>query len=1228
MTGEAGGEGTSDAGAATRMWAVARRDLGHYFRSPLFWIWLAVVAFLAYSLSTGAMTISTGSTSVGGSKAWITSQFGVAKTVALGVVPFYAFFVSIAAGTSVMRDEDEWGVGALLHATPLRPREYVWGKFAAVAALTLLVLSAHAALSVFCNHVLPHGGDASHLGPLALGNYLIPFAVLGVPPLALLAGATFLVGERSRSRMLIYLFPVAILLATVFLWTWSPGWLPPTVNRALAWIDVTGVRWLEETYYAVDRGVEFYNTTPIDWRAGFVVSRTLLVLTGLGAAAWSARRFASGLGEGGDVDDVERAEVDGPGSPPGSPAAEGAAPAARGTPSAGTPEMTQSAPGVVTAALRTARSELRELRRQPGLYLFVPLILTQVLGASLVDTGAFQTTLLTTAGGVADRAMEQLALLGCLLLLFYTVQALVRDEATGLGEIARSTPVPDTARFLGVGAAMMTVAGVLLLSAFAGGFIAMLVEGEVPLQVAPFLWTWGALLLPTFAVWIAFVQAVQALSGNRYVTYGVGLTALGVTLWEHTVGGGLDWATNWMLWNAVQWTDMGVFPLNAGALLANRAAYLTLAVVLVAFAARAYRRRDVDAVGRASRLKPSSLAGRWALFVPAALVPAAALVFTWSRVENGFQGDAGQGWEEDYWRRNRATWMRAGDPAVAGVRIDLELWPKQRRLASSGTMTLVNRQDTTLSAVALTGGFHWRDVEWTVGGEPGSPENRSGLYVFRPHGGLAPGDSLRVGFSFEGEYPRGWTENGGGGMQFVTPAGVVLNGLTPSFTPVPGFLGEVFGPPADERPEPRERPGDHYRGQTDPMRGLSAPFPVEISVTGPAKWRFNAVGRLAADSVHGQRRTMTWRTEEPVRMFNVVATRWDSISGRRTTVFHHPEHAFNADDVSGVLEAAREHYAEWFAPYPWAHLKVSEFPALSDYGMGMPGNIVFSEGVGFLSETEEDPSALFLVTAHEAAHQWWGTLLTPGEGPGGNVLSEGMAHFSTALLFEEERGAAARRGFLERLETLYAERRRPDAERSLLRTTGAEPGDGTVTYDKGGWVLWMLSREIGRDNMLRGLGAFIDRYRGGPDYPVLQDFIDHIRGYAPDTASYNLLVHRWFRDVVLPRYRVDRADLQRAGADGDWVTTARVRNTGTGEVPVEVAAVRGERSAAETSATASGAWRARRDTVVLGPGQSATVEFRTEFEPERVVVDPDVETLMLARESASAPLDGAVRGGT
>ena len=51
----------------------------------------------------------------------------------------YGFFASIAAGMAVISD-DEARVGDMLHSTPLRPGEYVWGKFLAILAGFLGVL--------------------------------------------------------------------------------------------------------------------------------------------------------------------------------------------------------------------------------------------------------------------------------------------------------------------------------------------------------------------------------------------------------------------------------------------------------------------------------------------------------------------------------------------------------------------------------------------------------------------------------------------------------------------------------------------------------------------------------------------------------------------------------------------------------------------------------------------------------------------------------------------------------------------------------------------------------------------------------------------------------------------------------------------------------------------------------------------------------------------------------
>jgi hypothetical protein len=136
------------------------------------------------------------------------------------------------------------------------------------------------------------------------------------------------------------------------------------------------------------------------------------------------------------------------------------------------------------------------------------------------------------------------------------------------------------------------------------------------------------------------------------------------------------------------------------------------------------------------------------------------------------------------------------------------------------------------------------------------------------------------------------------------------------------------------------------------------------------------------------------------------------------------------------------------------------------------------------------------------------------------------------------------------------------------------------------------------------------------DHPVLQDFSAALRPYATDPAAYDAFVRQWFHQVVVPEYRLSRARAQRAGQS--WKTTVEVENAGTGRMPVVVAAARGERFT-EDGKPGNG-YRDARATLVLGAGEKRRVEIVSAFQPEKVVVDPDVEVLQLRRKAAVAEL--------
>ncbi|HTK50315.1 MAG TPA: M1 family aminopeptidase, partial [Gemmatimonadaceae bacterium] len=421
--------------------------------------------------------------------------------------------------------------------------------------------------------------------------------------------------------------------------------------------------------------------------------------------------------------------------------------------------------------------------------------------------------------------------------------------------------------------------------------------------------------------------------------------------------------------------------------------------------------------------------------------------------------------------------------------------------------------------------------------------------------------------------------------------------------------------------EPRQYPDDFYEGVTEPAFGSLLPTMTRIRITTPAGFLANSVGEKISDSTANGRRTVVWKSDHPVMAFNVVVGRWDVKRGNGTALYYDHDHTYNVKEMSEALDAARKYYGEWFGAFPWKELKISEFPAIAIYAQGFPTNITFSEGIGFLTKSDPKTNLAFLVTAHESAHQWWGNMLQPGKGPSGDILSEGMAHFSTELLIDQVKGERDAAEFRKRIESRYGDQRHADAERKLLRLDGSKEGDETVTYDKSGWVFWMLMQRMGREATLRGMKDLIAAYSGNPDHPVLHDFVVHMRRYAADTASYDDFVKQWFDTVVVPEYRVHDAKTVEAPGGG-WVTTAEIENVGTGRMPIEVAAVQGERFPSDSTkkATPAQPYQAVTDSLTLGSKERQRVSIRTPFKPERVVVDPNVHVLQLRRQSAEAKL--------
>lgn len=1218
-----------------RTYEVFRLDLAHSVKRPLFWILILLLALCAYFLTTGNMQISSGDADVGGTKAHLTSEFAMARVLILLVFLLYTFFVAVGAGLIVIRDE-ETKVGEVLHGTPLTAGEYIWGKFLAVLVSFTGVLALQLAFHALSQHALADAKTAEFIGPFDVWNYVRPAALLCMPMLVFFAGTSFALGAMTRRPILVFFAPTAFFLVCVFfLWSWSPSWLDPRIDRLLMLVDPTGFRWLNETWLQVDRGVAFYNTQRIDLDAPFAISRWVVFAIGLSSVLFAKRRFAAAL--------RGRARVRA------KPSAQTAAPA--DTAAILEPTTTRR-PGFLREVREIARVEMRELRTSPGLYLFVPLIVLELIGVSMTRLGAFDTPALSTSGTLAAESMGLITTLVSFLLFFYMVESLIRERARGLASIYYATPVRTTSLLFGKTLANSFVGVVVLIAAFLADAIVLVIQGKVGLDVGPFLLLWGGCLVPTFVVWCSFVALVFAISQNRYATYGAAIVALALTGYLNAQGH-MNWVGNWPLWGVLSWSDMSPLALWKKELVLNRAFVLALAVLFTVVAVRFYGRRDRDAIHTLRSFAPAAIGRAALVHWPVLIVLAVPLVlgaWLYSNVQAGFQGDAADKKWKDYWRKNIATWEDAPVPAVTDVEVDLEIEPARRWLKSKGTLTLHNDRAEPLRQIPFTIAPHWENVEWTLDGAKIEPENRALLCVVTPKEPLQPGASLKIGYQFDGYSPKGATENGGGAGEFVLDGGTVLTSFSPTFVPLLGFR-DGYGVDEENRSDAKEYADDFYVGETDSAFGMNQPFTTSLRVTAPADYTVNGIGELVSSEEHDGKRTVHWKSDHPVTFFNVIAGRWAVKRGENTAIYYHPEHDYNLDEMVRALDGARRFYSEWFYPYPWKELKISEFPDYAQYAQGFATNISFSEGIGFLTKSDKKSAVALMVVSHEAAHQWWGNILNPGRGPGGNILSEGMAHFSTALLLEEIRGTQQRIEFLKSIEDRYGDGRRVDSERPLVKIDGSRPGDNTVTYDKGGWVFWMLLNHMGRERALEGCREFIRRYDGNRDHPVLQDFVAVMRAFAPDVETYDAFVKQWFFEVVAPQYELTNVAKAKIDAQGDgapaWDVTLTVKNTGTGRMPLEIAATRGERFPEEDDEDAAPVrdertdagvlaasstpsewgptdadqkdvepYRESRASVTLGADESATVTIRCTFDPALVLVDPDARVLQLERKRA------------
>ena len=260
----------------------------------------------------------------------------------------------------------------------------------------------------------------------------------------------------------------------------------------------------------------------------------------------------------------------------------------------------------------------------------------------------------------------------------------------------------------------------------------------------------------------------------------------------------------------------------------------------------------------------------------------------------------------------------------------------------------------------------------------------------------------------------------------------------------------------------------------------------EIAVTMPANWTAIAAGERIERSVNGDRARETWRTTFPHPSYletlvcgelAVENDEWSEIplafaaapefrAGLRATFSETDEILDCFSDLTGARY-----------PYPkYAQCCVDNFP------FGGMENVSATTLVDttITDERGAPDAAPYGLIAHEAAHQWFGDLVTCKDWS--QVwLNEGFATYFAALYTEKSRGAEAFQREMRRTLDAYLAGDVGANRRPVVYGLCRDPLELFFTghvYQGGAVRLHHLRSVLGDDAFFRGVKAYLARHRG------------------------------------------------------------------------------------------------------------------------------------------------------
>ena len=279
--------------------------------------------------------------------------------------------------------------------------------------------------------------------------------------------------------------------------------------------------------------------------------------------------------------------------------------------------------------------------------------------------------------------------------------------------------------------------------------------------------------------------------------------------------------------------------------------------------------------------------------------------------------------------------------------------------------------------------------------------------------------------------------------------------------------------------------------------------------------------------------------------------------------------------IAEEIAAAFEFYRARFGPPPLNHLEVSPVPGR--FGQGFSGMIYLST-LSYLPASARPLATMSayerlfysdIMPAHEAAHQWWGNVVSAGSYHH-EWLMEALSNYSALMFLETRKGPKFIDGVLDeyRREMLAknedgdtAESEGPVVQGRRLETSANPSAWTAVAYGKGTWVIHMLRRRMGDAQFVRMLAELRRRY----EWKALstEEFralcVEFLPPHSPDPKLEEFF-DVWVYGTGVPGLKLNYSVKGKAGAYQltGTVTQSDVADDFSVLVPVEIQSGKGK----------------------------------------------------------------------